>query len=163
MNKASKNRSDSQDATAAVDGHAAAGQEDDGEGEDTREPLDEESETEESEDERRPDPEVAEHQRVMKMLHDGTLAEVNRRDAQTRKAGVFNQRHDYYKKTRCSTVAQEQQSAIPAGVINRCFDESDEEDYIGDQPEIAKEMDALREVHRVELSYPPWKPRESIF
>ena len=40
---------------------------------------------------------------------------------------VFHQRHDYYKKTRCISVAQEEQSAIPAGVINQHIVSSDED------------------------------------
>ena len=133
---------------AADEEDAAAGQEDVGE-EDPWEPNAQESVTEESGDERRADPEVAEHQRVLKMLYEGNLAEVNRRDAQTRKAKVFNQRHDYYKNTRCSSVAHEEQSAIPGGVINQHFDSSDDEDYGGDQKEVAQEMDALRGVQHL--------------
>ncbi len=72
------------------------------------------------------------------------MEEVNRRDEQTRKAKGVNQKHSYYKQTRCTSTAQEEQSAMPAGVINRNEDSSDEEDYYGEEKEIAKEVQELR-------------------
>ncbi len=45
--------------------------------------------------------------------------------------------------TRCTSTAQEEQSAFPAGVLNRYEDSSDDEAYGGEQKEIAKEVQEL--------------------
>ena len=42
------------------------------------------------------------------------------------------------------TIFQEEQSALPAGVININEDSDDDDAYLGEQKEIAKEMDELR-------------------
>ena len=42
------------------------------------------------------------------------------------------------------SVAQEEQSALPGGVININEDSDDDEAYTGEQREITKEMDELR-------------------
>ena len=81
--------------------------------------------------------------RVLKMLYKGNMEEVNRREDQARKARLISQKHSYYKQTRCTSTAQEEQSALPAGVINVHEDSSDEEDYYGEQKEIAKELQEL--------------------
>ena len=53
-------------------------------------------------------------------------------------------KHNFYRNTRCTSVAQEEQSALPAGVININEDSDDDEAYGGEQKEIAKEIDELR-------------------
>ena len=53
---------------------------------------------------------------------------------------MISHKHSFYKQTRCTSTAQEEQSALPAGGINVHEDSSDEEDYIGEQREIAKEL-----------------------
>ncbi len=82
--------------------------------------------------------------RVLKMLYKGNMAEVSRQEEQSRKARVYSRRHDFYRHTRCTSVAQEEQSALPAGVINVNEDSEDDGAYLGEQKEIAKEMDELR-------------------
>ena len=63
---------------------------------------------------------------------------------QLKKAQVFNRKHNCYRNTRCTSVAQEEQSALPAGVININEDSDDDEAYLGDQKEIAKEIEEIR-------------------
>ena len=87
--------------------------------------------------------------RVLKMLYKGNMAEVSRQEEQTKKAKVFNQKHSFYRHTRCTCVAQEEQSALPAGVVNTYEDSDDEDAYAGEQKEIAKEMDQLRVVQHL--------------
>ena len=82
--------------------------------------------------------------RVLKMLYRGNMAEVSRQDEQLKKAKVFNQKHNYYRNTRCTSVAQEEQSALPAGVTNVHEDSDDDDAYDGEEKEIAREMDELR-------------------
>jgi len=82
--------------------------------------------------------------KVFKMLYRGDVSQANRRAEQLRKGGIFNQKHGFYKRTRCTSAAQEAQSALPAGVINVCEDTEDEEEYGGEEKEIAKEMQELR-------------------
>ena len=53
-------------------------------------------------------------------------------------------RHNFYRQTKVTSHAQEEQSALPAGVINTYEDSTDEEDCAGEQKEIASEMQALR-------------------
>ena len=61
------------------------------------------------------------------------------------KGKIFNRpKHDYYKQTRCTSTAQEEQSALPAGVINRHEDSSEDEDCYGEGKEMAKEAQELR-------------------
>ena len=72
------------------------------------------------------------------------MEENSRLEQQTQKAGCFNSRHNYYRKTRCTSMAQEEQSALPAGVININEDDDDDDAYMGESKEIAKEMDELR-------------------
>ena len=81
---------------------------------------------------------------VLRMLYKGNVEEVSRFEEQARKAKVCNRRHGFYKNTRCTSTAQEEQSALPAGVINVREDSEDDEDYVGEQKEIAKEMQELR-------------------
>jgi len=81
---------------------------------------------------------------VLKMLYKGSMAEISREEQQSKKAHVFNRKHNCYRNTRCTSVAQEEQSALPAGVININEDSDDDEAYYGDQKEIAKEIEELR-------------------
>ena len=81
---------------------------------------------------------------VLKMLYKGNMAEISREEQQSKKAHVFNRKHNCYRNTRCTSVAQEEQSALPAGVININEDSDDDEAYLGDQKEIAKEIEELR-------------------
>jgi len=121
---------------------------DDNDGEEEWQWGEDESVTEESDDEARQDPETTAATHVLKMLYKGNLQEVNRREEQQRKGKVFNQKHDCYRRTRCTGRAQEESSAIPGGVINQHEDSSDDEDYVGDQKEVASEMQALRAVQQ---------------
>ena len=57
---------------------------------------------------------------------------------------MFNRKHSFYRHTRCTSVAQKEQSALPAGVVNTYEDSDDEGAYLGEQKEIQKEMDELR-------------------
>ena len=101
------------------------------------------SETEESSDE-----DAAgwdgEETRVLTLLYKGNVAEVDRHAEQQRKAGPHNVRPDYYRHTRCTNVAQEESSALPAGVISINEDSEDADAYGGEQKEIARELDELR-------------------
>ena len=89
------------------------------------------SDTEESSEEEPDEPE--EDTRVLKMLYKGNMEEVNRRAEQERRAKVISQKHSFYKQTRCTSTAQEEQSALPAGVLNVHEDSSGDEDYFGEQ------------------------------
>ena len=78
------------------------------------------------------------------MLYKGNLTEVPKQEQCKKKARVYNERHSFYKNTRCTNRAQEESSALPAGVFNVNEDSDDDEAYSGEQKEIAKEMDELR-------------------
>ena len=82
--------------------------------------------------------------RVLKMLYEGNMAEVNRREEQQRKSWITNHKHDFYRQTRCTSTAQEECSAMPAGVMNTHEDSDDEDAFGGEQKEISKEMQELR-------------------
>ena len=69
------------------------------------------------------------------------MEEVSRQEQQSKKAGVFNRKHNFDRNTRCTSMAQEEQSALPAGVININEDSDDEDAYMGEQKEVAQEMD----------------------
>ena len=101
----------------------------------------EETEEESSQDEAKAESREA---CVLKMLYKGNMEEVSRQEEQTKKAKVFNRKHSFYRHTRCTSVAQEEQSALPAGVVNTYEDSDDEGAYLGEQKEIQKEMDELR-------------------
>ena len=91
--------------------------------------------------------------KVFKMLYRGDVAQTSRQAEQLRKGGIFNQKHGFYKRTRCTSTAQEQQSALPGGVINVHEDTDDECEYGGEEKEIAKEMQEVRAAqHRVNQS-----------
>ena len=63
---------------------------------------------------------------MLKMLYKGNMEEVSRQEEQTKKAKVFNRKHSFYRHTRCTSVAQEEQSALPAGVVSTYEDSDDE-------------------------------------
>ena len=92
---------------------------------------------------------------VLKMLYKGNMEEVCRQEQQLKKARVFNRKHNCYRNTRCTSLAQEEQSALPAGVINVNEDSDDDEEYQGEQKEIQKEMDELRVVKHW-INQPGW-------
>ena len=104
------------------------------EGADTEEEMEEEEEEEESSAaEEEADENTA---RILKLLYKGNMDAVDQNAKQASKTKVFNcYRHNYYKGTRCTNTAQEEQSALPAGVINVNEDSSDCEDYVGEQKE----------------------------
>ena len=77
-------------------------------------------------------------------MYKGFTAEKNQDEEQQRKAKPYNVKHDYYKPTRCATIAQEESSATPLGVVNVNEDSDDPDAYGGEQKEIVKEMDELR-------------------
>jgi hypothetical protein len=87
---------------------------------------------------------VSEDVRVIRLLHQGNVQEASRREEIKRKCNAVSHKHIYYRNTRCTSVAQEEQSALPAGVINVNEDSDDDDAYEGEQKEIAKEMDELR-------------------
>ena len=72
------------------------------------------------------------------------VEEVERWGEVERKSTIVQTRHNFYRQTKVTSHAQEEQSALPAGVINTYEDSTDEEDCAGEQKEIAMEMQALR-------------------
>ena len=72
------------------------------------------------------------------------MEELERWSEVERKSTVVKTRHNFYKQTKVTSLAQEEQSALSAGIINTYEDTSDEEDFTGEQKEIASEMQALR-------------------
>ena len=79
----------------------------------------------------------------LKMLYKGNMEQISRRGQQEKSAKVYNRKHNYYRNTRCICMAQEEQSAIPAGVFNADEDSDDEDAYLGEQKELQKEMQEL--------------------
>ena len=73
------------------------------------------------------------------------MEEVDRWGEVQRKT-VVTTKHNFYKQTKVTNLAQEEQSALPAGVFNTYEGTTDEEDMPGQQKEIASEMQALRAV-----------------
>ena len=57
-------------------------------------------------------------------------------------------RHNFYKQTKVTSLAQEEQSALPAGVLNTYEDTTVEEFFCAEQKEIEKELQALRAAHQ---------------
>ena len=94
------------------------------------------SDTEESGPEEEPAPQAI---KLLRQLRGASkVEEVERSSEVERKSTVVNTRHNFYKQTKVTSHAQEEQSALPAGVINVCEDTDDEGDYAGEQKEIAK-------------------------
>ena len=58
--------------------------------------------------------EAAASVQVLKMLYKGNMEEVSRQEQQDRKAKFFSRKHSFYRNTRVTSVAQEEQSALPA-------------------------------------------------
>ena len=71
------------------------------------------------------------------------MEEITRQEQQSKKAKVHKRKHNCYHNTRCTSVAQEEQSSLPAGIININEDSDDGEAYAAEQKEIAKEIDEL--------------------
>ena len=68
----------------------------------------------------------------MKLLYKGNMEEANRREEQARKARVVCHTHNGYNQTRCTCTAQEEQSALPAGVMHVHADSDNAKDYLLD-------------------------------
>ena len=90
------------------------------------------------------DKENDEDTRTLKLLYKGNMQDSSRQEKQNKKAMVYNKKHNCYRNTRCTSTAQEEQSALPAGVINVNEDSDDEDAYNGEQKEIKKESEELR-------------------
>ena len=100
------------------------------------------SDTEESESDEQPAPHVT---KLLRQLRGASkVEELERWSEVERKSTVVKTRHSFYKQTKVTSLAQEEQSALPAGVLNTYEDTADEEDFTGEQKEIASEMQALR-------------------
>ena len=100
------------------------------------------SDTEESESDEEPAPETT---KILRQLRGASKAEeVDRSGEMARKTVVAKSKHNFYRQTKVTSRAQEEQSALPAGVLNVYEDTTDEDDFTGEQKEIEKEMQALR-------------------
>ena len=100
------------------------------------------SDTEESESDEEPAPLTT---KLLRQLRGASKAEeVERSSEMERKCTVVKTKHNFYKQTKVTSRAQEEQSALPAGVINTYEDTTDEDDFTGEQKELEKEMQALR-------------------
>ena len=64
------------------------------------------------------DEQVPDDVRVLRLLQKGNLQEVSKQEEISRRCKAFGKKHNYYRNTRCTNVAQEEQSVLPAGVIN---------------------------------------------
>ena len=65
--------------------------------------------------------------------------------------------HDVYRNTRCTSIWQEEQSALPGGVINTYLDSDDEDAYTGEQKEIVSASRTRRSMtisKRSKVAYP---------
>jgi len=78
------------------------------------------------------------------MLYQGNMEEVARQEEQSKKAKVFMRKHDVYRNTKVTSVAQEEQSALAAGVLNQYEDSDDDDAYTGEGQELVREIDELR-------------------
>ncbi len=104
----------------------------------------------------------ADETHVLKMLYKGNVEELNRTEEQRRVSKVHSQRHDYYKHTRCTSVAQEEQSAVPAGAINVYEDSDDDFALGGESLEIEKECQELRAAQSW-VNQEGWDPQGESF
>ena len=96
---------------------------------------------------------------LRRLLYAGGTVTADRSAEQQRKSAVHNVRHDYYRPSRCTMLAQEESSATPMGVTNVNEDSDDPDAYDGEQKETAKEMDELRAVRHwinQEVGTRPW-------
>ena len=87
---------------------------------------------------------VNDEMRVLRALRDGYIQEIDRNTETQRRWSMQNAKHDFYRKTRCTNTAQEEQSATIVGVMNVCQDSEDDDEYWGDQKEVQAEMQELR-------------------
>ena len=100
------------------------------------------SDTEESESDEEPAPQAT---KILRQLRGASkVEEVERWSEVERKSIVVKNKHNFYKQTRVTSHAQEEQSALPAGVLNTYEDTTDEENWSGEQKEIGKNRQALR-------------------
>ena len=53
------------------------------------------------------DKEASADTRILKMLYKGNIEEISRQEQQSKKAAVHNKRHNCYRNTRCTSVAQD--------------------------------------------------------
>ena len=74
------------------------------------------------------------------------MEETNRKEAQQRRTHCVGHKHNVYRMTRCTSTAQEEQSALPAGCINTFEDSEDDAAYTGEQKEIERECQELRAI-----------------
>ena len=91
------------------------------EGVDTEEEVEEEEEDEEESCAGEEDADES-TTRILKLLYKGKVEE--------KSLNMCCPRHTFYKGTRCTNTAQEEQSALPAGVMNSKEDSSDCEDSV---------------------------------
>ena len=64
------------------------------------------------------------------MLYQGNMEEVARQEEQSKKAKVSMRKHDVYRNTKVTSVAQEEQSALAAGVLNQYEDSNDDDPVV---------------------------------
>ena len=89
------------------------------------------SDTEESESEEEPAPQAT---KLLRQLRGASkVEEVERWSEVERKSAVVKTRHNFYKQSKVTSLAQEEQSALPAGVLNTYEDTTDEEAFYGEQ------------------------------
>ena len=81
---------------------------------------------------------------VLRAMRDSYLQEISRNAEVERRCAAANIKHDYYRKTRCTSIAQEEQSATACGVVNVYNDSDDDDDYCGEQKEVKAEAQELR-------------------
>lgn len=99
------------------------------------------TETEESESE---EEKASEATKILRQLRGAQKVEEVDRSSEMSKKTTMASKHNYYRDTKVTSRAQEEQSAVPGGVLNVYEDSTDEEDYCGEQKEIEFEMQALR-------------------
>ena len=87
---------------------------------------------------------ASEETHILKMLYQGNMEEVGRQEQQSKKAKLFMRKHDVYRNTKITSVAQEEQTALAAGVLNHYEDSDDDDAYTGEGQELTREMDELR-------------------
>ena len=74
------------------------------------------SDTEESESDEEPAPQAT---KILRQLRGASkVEEVDRSNEVERKTTVLPAKHNFYKETKVTSLAQEEQSALPAGVLN---------------------------------------------
>ena len=89
------------------------------------------SDTEESESDQESAPQAT---KILRQLRGASKAEeVERWSEVERKSIVVKTRHNFYKQTKVTSRAQEDQSALPARVLNVYEDTTDEDDFTGEQ------------------------------